>query len=207
MSEDPIGFAGGAVNLIRYVGNSPAIWIDPTGLFSPFWNAPVRPKTRVAAIADKGEQWQDWVGLAVLHQYDEMFTTSGPENLADQLEEFPDQSIKELVLSGHGSGDGGIQASESDINSRMDPKVADRIKEKLHPDCIVTIAGCRTGLHPEGIQDLADLLGVRVRGSVSDLSPGEMPATYVEAQPGGGPPYPWTNPRNKPIKPKLNVKK
>jgi RHS repeat-associated protein len=32
MSEDPIGFAGGDQNLQRYVGNSPTIFIDPTGL-------------------------------------------------------------------------------------------------------------------------------------------------------------------------------
>ena len=32
MSEDPIGFAAGDVNLYRYVGNSPVNWVDPWGL-------------------------------------------------------------------------------------------------------------------------------------------------------------------------------
>ncbi len=32
MSKDPIGFAGGDVNLYRYVGNNPVYWIDPFGL-------------------------------------------------------------------------------------------------------------------------------------------------------------------------------
>ncbi len=32
ISEDPIGFEGGDVNLFRYVGNNPVNWIDPIGL-------------------------------------------------------------------------------------------------------------------------------------------------------------------------------
>lgn len=32
ISEDPIGFAGGDVNLMRYVGNGVLSAIDPTGL-------------------------------------------------------------------------------------------------------------------------------------------------------------------------------
>lgn len=33
ISEDPIGFAGGDPNLYAYVGNSPTIYVDPTGEF------------------------------------------------------------------------------------------------------------------------------------------------------------------------------
>jgi uncharacterized protein RhaS with RHS repeats len=32
ISEDPIGFGGGDVNLFRYVGNNPGNWVDPEGL-------------------------------------------------------------------------------------------------------------------------------------------------------------------------------
>jgi RHS repeat-associated protein len=32
ISEDPIGFVGGDVNLYRYVNNSPVRWVDPSGL-------------------------------------------------------------------------------------------------------------------------------------------------------------------------------
>ncbi len=32
ISNDPIGFAGGDTNLYRYVGNSPTIFVDPSGL-------------------------------------------------------------------------------------------------------------------------------------------------------------------------------
>ncbi|MBI3377385.1 MAG: transglycosylase SLT domain-containing protein [Nitrospirae bacterium] len=34
LSEDPIGFEGGDVNLYRYVGNNPVNWIDPFGLIA-----------------------------------------------------------------------------------------------------------------------------------------------------------------------------
>ena len=32
MTQDPIGFHGGDWNLYRYVGNSPTVWVDPSGL-------------------------------------------------------------------------------------------------------------------------------------------------------------------------------
>jgi RHS repeat-associated protein len=35
ISEDPIGFAGGDVNLGRYVGNASVVYVDPTGLAVP----------------------------------------------------------------------------------------------------------------------------------------------------------------------------
>jgi RHS repeat-associated protein len=31
-SEDPLGFAAGDVNLSRYVGNGPTLWVDPSGM-------------------------------------------------------------------------------------------------------------------------------------------------------------------------------
>jgi RHS repeat-associated protein len=46
ISKDPIGFAGGDVNLYRYVGNDSVNWVDPSGLFrwhgnwgGPGWTA------------------------------------------------------------------------------------------------------------------------------------------------------------------------
>ena len=40
LSEDPIGFEGGDANLYRYVGNSPTMYVDPSGLYEKhvhFW--------------------------------------------------------------------------------------------------------------------------------------------------------------------------
>jgi len=38
LAQDPIGFAGGDANLYAYVGNDPANFSDPSGLFTP-WDA------------------------------------------------------------------------------------------------------------------------------------------------------------------------
>jgi RHS repeat-associated protein len=49
MSEDPMGFGAGDVNLRRYVGNAPTNWIDPSGLYRNPPPAPVAPHAPVAA--------------------------------------------------------------------------------------------------------------------------------------------------------------
>ncbi len=41
ISEDPIGFEGGDVNLMAYVGNNPVLLIDPNGLELRIYNRPV----------------------------------------------------------------------------------------------------------------------------------------------------------------------
>jgi RHS repeat-associated protein len=41
ISEDPIGFDGGDVNLMAYVGNNPVNGIDPSGLYDDFMNTPM----------------------------------------------------------------------------------------------------------------------------------------------------------------------
>ena len=37
ISEDPIGFAGGEVNLYGYVRNNPLMFIDPLGLYTEIY--------------------------------------------------------------------------------------------------------------------------------------------------------------------------
>jgi RHS repeat-associated protein len=38
ISEDPIGFAGGDLNLYAYVGNNPTMMVDPSGHLAFFWH-------------------------------------------------------------------------------------------------------------------------------------------------------------------------
>ncbi len=62
ITKDPIGFAGGDVNLYAYVGNNPATWVDPYGLLGlgDIWSGisnglkPVGTGTMVGAIIGGG---------------------------------------------------------------------------------------------------------------------------------------------------------
>ena len=63
LSEDPIGFAGGDVNLSNYVGSAPADYTDPTsnGWFSDLWKKAKRTfKRAVDDIGDDLEDAWDW---------------------------------------------------------------------------------------------------------------------------------------------------
>ena len=48
ISKDPIGFAGGDVNVYGYVGNSPTNWVDPWGLAQAIFD----PNTGTITIVD-----------------------------------------------------------------------------------------------------------------------------------------------------------
>ena len=63
ISKDPIGFAGGDVNVYRYVGNNSINFIDPLGLFdwgvggivgflNFEWNSSQPTKTNVSIVTD-----------------------------------------------------------------------------------------------------------------------------------------------------------
>lgn len=60
VSEDPIGFAGGDVNLYAYVGNQPTMWRDPTG------EVAFRPPPGCQWPTDKKDQPLSWPGLLFL---------------------------------------------------------------------------------------------------------------------------------------------
>jgi len=49
ISKDPIGFGGGDLNLFRYVGNDPANFTDPSGLFAIPWPIIVPPIEKIVA--------------------------------------------------------------------------------------------------------------------------------------------------------------
>jgi RHS repeat-associated protein len=60
ISEDPIGFEGGDVNLYRYVNNSPQVWMDPWGLYS--WGEFMEDWATVADIRAAQQYWQNYGG-------------------------------------------------------------------------------------------------------------------------------------------------
>jgi RHS repeat-associated protein len=71
-SEDPLGFAAGDVNLSRYVGNGPTLWVDPSGmdglppnLSGPDLTLPNDPPVLDGTIM-AGGSWNpaNWVGRA-----------------------------------------------------------------------------------------------------------------------------------------------
>jgi RHS repeat-associated protein len=46
VSEDPMGFAAGDTNLVKYVGNRPTTSVDPTGLYDITWRGRWKPEDR-----------------------------------------------------------------------------------------------------------------------------------------------------------------
>jgi RHS repeat-associated protein len=68
ISEDPIGFAGGNVNIYSYVGNNPILFSDPSGLWDPKAHAEIIKQALERCLSDKQRrQLQDaseWVDRA-----------------------------------------------------------------------------------------------------------------------------------------------
>jgi RHS repeat-associated protein len=66
ISEDPIGFAGGDANLNRFVGNSPANWIDPIGFAKIFGQRFVWPwDENAAGVWDTIKTYASAGGVAI----------------------------------------------------------------------------------------------------------------------------------------------
>jgi RHS repeat-associated protein len=71
LTRDPIGLAGGDVNLYRYTGNNPVNWIDPDGLFvlapvlpfliPAFEAAAAYTGATIAGMAIGGWIWDTWL--------------------------------------------------------------------------------------------------------------------------------------------------
>ena len=89
ISEDPIGFAGGDVNLYAYVQNNPIMFIDPWGLCSPTlgerigqqvqWQVQVSGLTNLQGIAKETVQvlGTAGVGVAVYAAYPAVMVAAG----------------------------------------------------------------------------------------------------------------------------------
>jgi RHS repeat-associated protein len=61
VSEDPIGFEGGDVNLYAYVGNNPIVLIDPDGLKGGI----LIPIRKAIKDAFRGNKWVEFLGDTV----------------------------------------------------------------------------------------------------------------------------------------------
>ena len=111
ISQDPIGFSAGDVNLYRYVGNAPGDATDPTGLVPPLTYPNFKGGTNEISasisfsedLATNVASWYAW-GTSSIH------ITVNPEDpekwkkILDKLKKDLDgRKIKNLVITGHGT--------------------------------------------------------------------------------------------------------
>jgi hypothetical protein len=89
-----------------------------------------------------------------------------------------DQSVRWLILGGHGAG-AGISfrdfAAQPNVNARglatLPAGTLDAVKGKLSPNCAVILYGCTTGNDFEGLSRMAKQLRRPVYGNTGDITP------------------------------------
>ena len=90
------------------------------------------------------------------------------QDIIDKIKDLPDGSVKgDLVISGHGA-DGGVGASDSDIDGEnLTAEQAAILKKKLGPDARIIVLGCCQADKEDNdnMQRLADMTGVPVVGN------------------------------------------
>lgn len=158
ISSDPLGFGGQDANWYRYVDNSPSIAIDPLGLQT------------VIVVTDQ-TPLGDSTWLTIINPTADQTTgVSGLQGLLDYINQFPDGSIDELIISGHGSkdpkdGQAGIGSSEGNIWYQLPQNAADQIERKMKPDGKITLAGCHTGVKQDQLDEFARKVRRKVYGA------------------------------------------
>jgi hypothetical protein len=85
IGKDPIGFAGGDVNLYRYVQNNPVLRIDPTGKIDPLTGVGI--SWVIAQVFNLGDIFSDQNGNVWGEPQDQDYACSLPwplDHIADQ---------------------------------------------------------------------------------------------------------------------------
>ena len=178
LSEDPIGFAAGDMNLHRYVGNnaltrtdpSGLLWRHPAGLFlRSVWDWLSTPGEeqadllgKDARVAIESDKWDPtWKSLPRATVYSRIGSNG---ELIEALEEHVKSTgfkIRELHICGHASSRGGVVYRVGDFSpeSLTDDQIR-RLKAVLHEDATITIWGCVQGSeqYAPKMKRLAELL-------------------------------------------------
>jgi RHS repeat-associated protein len=176
-NEDPIGFGGGDYNLGRYATNMVTVFVDPLGLSSEVTMVSCNTTARDAG-AWKAAQVLPPVapgGMPVVLEntiYDNVQTIGDMIATLEAHVRDTKQQIDWLNISGHGSG-GGISFKDRSFNSQnLTPEEVRRLRDVLAPNATVQLWACEQGNRTARVQELANLLGVRVRASTRDLTSG-----------------------------------
>lgn len=111
ISEDPIGLAGGDVNLYRYVGNNPINYGDPSGNFFPI----IIGGAAAAGAALEGIGWGAVIGggtLATVYGLCYLFTGCGPTSSS------PKQCAANAYCNNSAGGGSGQQSGGDEGGSK-----------------------------------------------------------------------------------------
>ena len=110
ISKDPIGFAGGDVNLYRYVGNGPVVWIDPSGLLKYNTSDTDRTGRLLGKILEFAECMEKCAGF-------ELTVTGGSEKKY------------------HGKNSKHYSGQACDFSDKRNPKLTRKVAEKCYKKC------------------------------------------------------------------------
>jgi len=154
VSEDPIRFGGGDVNLYRYAGNRPLVFRDPDGLKS-------------ITVIEKAKGWDGYlIGSRLFNSWFAPSVGSVKDLVSTVTKKAGNSRIRRLDIIGHGNSGG--QRIGQDFLSLYSLTSHEAELKKLAPyftdDAVVTLHGCNVGRNDQLLKDLSKALGgVKVR--------------------------------------------
>jgi RHS repeat-associated protein len=163
LSEDPIGFGGGDVNLYSYTFNSPTNFTDPTGEIVPVVLVPIITQCLKGAGTD--------IGISLLER---LLSGRKSPSIEDLLKTGLNGCLSDVLNPFDRLGDLARMAKKADNLGPAARKALDAIKEWLGP-------GARTVRNKNG-----DLVAIsqdgarRVRFDINHPYPHQSPHSHVE---------------------------